>query len=85
VILSNSQDLPNSLPGRTEEVLVVVDRAERDWDAENYYIVEQANQLQIQWFEETPDLPLLGRVILMMRPKQILDENVTKDPWQIDE
>jgi Rubisco Assembly chaperone C-terminal domain/Rubisco accumulation factor 1 alpha helical domain len=83
--LCNSGQLPNQLTSQGEEVLVVVDRAQREWDANSYFIVEQAEQLQIQWFEDATDTPLLGKVILIMRPKRILDEDLTKDVWQIDE
>ena len=84
-ILSDSDALPNSLPGKPEEVLVVIDRAQREWEPDNYFVVALAGQLEFQWFAEAPDLPLLGRVILVIRPKRILDEEATKDLWQIDE
>jgi Rubisco Assembly chaperone C-terminal domain/Rubisco accumulation factor 1 alpha helical domain/Rubisco accumulation factor 1 helix turn helix domain len=83
--LCNSGQLPNQLTSQGEEVLVVVDRAQREWDANSYFIVEQAEQLHMQWFDEETDTPLLGKVILIMRPKRILDEELTKDVWQIDE
>lgn len=85
VILSDSDRLPTPLPGLPEEVLVVVDRSQRQWDTNSYFVVELAGQLEFQWFEEAPDLPLLGRILVMMRPKRIFDEEGTKDLWQIDE
>jgi len=84
-ILIDSQQLPAPLPGKPEEVLMVVDRAQRRWDADSYFLIESYCQLACQWFEEAPTVPLLGRIILVMRPKKILDEDLTKDPWQIDE
>ncbi len=84
-ILSDSEALPTSLPGEPDEVLVVIDRAQREWQADHYFLVELAGQLEFQWFAEAPSLPLLGRVILVMRPKRILDEEAKKDLWQIDE
>ncbi|MBC7973203.1 MAG: hypothetical protein H7Z11_24275 [Verrucomicrobia bacterium] len=95
VLLCNShEDLPTPLPGKQQEVLVVVDRAQREWRNDRYFIIEQADQLQIQWFDASPDQPLLGEVILIMRPKKIIDEDHTKDyfgnrpgydGWQTDE
>ena len=85
VILCDSEQLPSPLPGKPEEVLVIVDRTQQEWDANNYFLVEAAGQLQLQWFPESPDVPIIGRVILIMRPKKVLDEEFTKDPWQIDE
>ncbi|NJP12413.1 MAG: hypothetical protein HC866_25545 [Leptolyngbyaceae cyanobacterium RU_5_1] len=84
-ILGNSNALPTPLAGKVEDVLIVVDRAQRQWDASSYFLIEQADQLQLQWFAEPPEIPLLGRVILVVRPKKVLDENYTRDPWQIDE
>jgi len=39
----------------------------------------------LSWFETSPDIAILGRVVLVMRPKKILDEDYTKDGWQIDD
>lgn len=85
VILCDSEALPLPPPAGSEEVLVVVDRAEREWDSRRYCVVDQAGQLQIQWFEHPPQAPILGQVILVMRPKKVLDEDYTKEIWQIDE
>ncbi|MBW4582554.1 MAG: hypothetical protein KME42_23535 [Tildeniella nuda ZEHNDER 1965/U140] len=79
VLWCDSQDLPTPLPGRREEVLVVVDRAQREWKSDRYFIAEEADQLHIQWSDVLPEMPLLGTVILIMRPKKILDEAYTKD------
>jgi Rubisco Assembly chaperone C-terminal domain len=66
-------------------VVVVVDRAQREWDASSYFVVEKSGELDFQWFETEPEIPLLGQVIIIVRPKKILDEELTKDSWQIDE
>ncbi|OUC11874.1 MAG: hypothetical protein B0A82_25535 [Alkalinema sp. CACIAM 70d] len=86
VLLAMSDQLPTRLPGNVEQVLVVVDRAQRSWDADSYFVVaNEANELEIQWFEEAPAGSLLGRVILVMRPKKILDESYTQELWQFEE
>ena len=95
VLLCNShEDLPTPLSGKQQDVLVVVDRAQREWRSDRYFIAENAGQIQIQWSDTAPGLPLLGEVILIMRPKKILDENYTRDyfgsrpgydGWQTDE
>lgn len=85
VLLADTDQLPEPLEGKREQVLIIVDRAQREWSADSYFVVDQAGHLQIQWFEAAPDGALLGRIILIMRPKRILDENFTKDPWQVDE
>jgi hypothetical protein len=84
-VLCPSDQLPTPLPGPVEEVLVIIDRAEREWDANRYFLVEQADQLTIQWADQLFDGSIQGRVVVVLRPKKILDENYTKEIWQIDE
>jgi hypothetical protein len=85
VILGDSDRLPTPLPGKIEKILIVIDRAARQWNGDSYFLVEQDNQLILQWFETAPDTALLGQLILMMRPKKVLDENQIHDLWQIEE
>ncbi|MFM7448351.1 MAG: RuBisCO accumulation factor 1 [Leptolyngbyaceae cyanobacterium] len=95
-LLCSSHQLPAPLPGPAEEVLIVIDRAERDWDANRYFLVEQAEQLTIQWSDQPFDGSIQGRVVVVLRPKKILDQNYTEDLlskgqrdtlkfWQYDE
>ncbi len=85
VILTNSDSLPKTLGGKSEEVLVVIDKSQTIWDVNSYFVVEKDNTLTIEWFEESPSLDLLGKVILILRPKKILDENNITEPWQMDD
>ncbi|MBD2089122.1 hypothetical protein H6F67_04545 [Microcoleus sp. FACHB-1515] len=84
-ILADPDRLPAESSGKQEEVLVIVDRAQREWQADSYFLVDRDSQLEIQWFENEPIEPILGRILIVLRPKKILDENLAKDPWQIDE
>ncbi|MBO3457856.1 hypothetical protein G7B40_018990 [Aetokthonos hydrillicola Thurmond2011] len=85
VILCNSDSLPNQTRNISEPVLVVLDRAQREWDANSYFVVDNSGQVDFQWLETVPEIPILGRIILVLRAKKILDEELTKDSWQIDE
>ncbi|KAB8316944.1 hypothetical protein SD81_027900 [Tolypothrix campylonemoides VB511288] len=85
VILCKSDRFPNQTQNVSQPVLVVIDRQQREWDANSYFVVDNSGELDFQWFETAPEIPLLGRIIVIVRPKKILDENVTKDVWQIDE
>ena len=85
-ILTQSDRLPNQLTNnKPEEVLVVVDRSGREWDANSYFAIDSSGQIDFQWFETEPDVKILGRIIIVLRPKRILDEELSKDSWQIDE
>ncbi len=84
-LICDSDSLPTPLPGKAEDVLVVVDRAQREWRSDRYYIISASDHLQIQWFETEPEIAILGQVILILRPKKVLDEDYTKELWQLDE
>ncbi|AFY75423.1 hypothetical protein Syn7502_03586 [Synechococcus sp. PCC 7502] len=74
------------IPDNTsEEILVIVDRSQRQWRADSYFLVESEGSLIFQWFPEAPSLPILGRMILVLRPKKVLDEDFRKDLWQLEE
>lgn len=85
MILADGERFSADTTGVAEEVMVMVDRAQRDWDADSYFIVERSGQLEVDWFETAPEEALLGRVVLVLRPKKVLDEDFNKDLWQIEE
>lgn len=84
-ILCDSDRLPNQTSSSSETVLVVIDRSKRQWDADSYFVIDQSGQLEFQWFETETTQSLLGRIIIVVRPKRVLDEELAKDAWQIDE
>jgi hypothetical protein len=84
-ILATSDRFPNQNQAQPGPILVVVDRSQREWNDFSYFVVDNGGELDFQWFETQPELPILGKVIIIVRPRKILDENVTKDSWQIDE
>jgi hypothetical protein len=84
-ILAQSDRIPELQSGRLEEILVIVDRAQRTWNEDSHFLVDHGDEAQILWTEQEPAMPVLGRVILILRPKRVLDENYTRDPWQMDE
>lgn len=84
-IITASDRLPQAISNQVEDLLVVVDRAVQTWDVNSYFIAEQEGQLSIQWFEAEPTLPILGQVVLILRPKRIVDENNLLEPWQMDD
>jgi hypothetical protein len=84
-MIEQSDRLPVPLPGQPEDVIIVADKAERQWKADCYFLVDREEQLEIQCFDEAPDVPILGRVIVVVRPKKIFDEEIVKDQWQIED
>lgn len=84
-VLATEDHLPVPAEGAPEEILVILDRAQRQWDEFSYFVVDQDDQLAIQWFNSIPDCRLLGRVLLIMRPKKVLDADYNKELWQLEE
>ena len=85
-ILAGYGQLPNAPEGATTEpVLLVIDRAKRQWNENSYFVVDEARELAVRWFEEAPQTKLLGGLILVMRPKKIWDTDYNAELWQIDE
>jgi hypothetical protein len=84
-IMATSADLPGHYPGNPEPVMLFIDRAQTDWTADDYFLIEQEQLLQVAWFAEPPPIPLLAKVVLILRPKRILDEAAIAAPWQLDE
>jgi hypothetical protein len=71
-----SDDFPRR-PGEyarsTEEtgpdVLVIIDRAQRSWKVNHYFVVADGEQTRIDWSLEPLALPLLGQVICVTQAK----------------
>jgi hypothetical protein len=95
-ILCNSEFLDGpEFIGGPEDILVVIDRAERDWQADTYFLVAAVADasepaLSFEWFSDAPEQNVLGRllgkVIVVVRPKKVLEEAaVAQDLWQFEE
>ncbi len=81
-----NQEVVSSIRDRAEDVLVLVDRSQRDWDENSYFaIADEAGNLKFAWFETKPDVKILGKVTLTLRPKRFFDEEASKDRWQFEE
>lgn len=80
----SSEQLPNTTPGKSEEVLVLVDRQAREWNINSYFLIEFEDRVEIRWLEESQNT-ILGQVVLILRPKKIVDENNIIEPWQMDD
>ncbi|MBW4649474.1 MAG: hypothetical protein KME06_12420 [Kastovskya adunca ATA6-11-RM4] len=84
-MVCNSSQLPTKVLGKPEDMLVLIDRGNTTWDDGSYFLVDKSDNVQIQWTDTAPDAPILGRLLLIMRPKKIIDEPLNQDVWQIDE
>lgn len=80
-----SDRLPKSLSGKVEEVLILLDRANTTWNSNSYFVVESDGDLLLRWFETEPIESIVGQLVLILRPKKILDEGNITQPWQMDD
>lgn len=83
--LGHGDDLPTPLPGVPEPVVIVVDRADVAWNPEAYFVMDGEGSIVMTWLPEEPTEPILGRVIVVLRPRRILDEDAITVPWQLEE
>ena len=83
--LAKSDQLNLDIPDPIENVIVVINRAQRLWDNEHYFVSEEQGQLTTQWFAEEPNNKILGQIILIMRPQKVSTELENDDLWHIDE
>ncbi|MFM2311319.1 MAG: hypothetical protein RLZZ04_595 [Cyanobacteriota bacterium] len=83
--LCPSNLLPRYLGGNVEEVLVILDRENHTWDVNSYFVVEIAGKLELRWSETPPSDSIVGQLVMILRPKKILDENNLTEPWQMDD
>jgi hypothetical protein len=81
-----NQEVLSSVRDRSEDVLVLVDRSQCEWDENSYFAIADENgNLNFAWFDAQPDVKILGKVTLTLRPKRFFDEDASKDRWQFEE
>ncbi|MBL1209157.1 RuBisCO accumulation factor 1 [Geminocystis sp. GBBB08] len=85
VIFCRSEDLPKQTSTKSEELLVVVDLSIKDWNSNNYWLIEEDQKLKFNWFESAPNYNILGQLLIIVKPKKILDEDNLAQPWQMDD
>ena len=86
-LLALPEQLPAALPDdRPESVMLVIDRADRTWRDDAFFAVADSDEnLAFEWFDAEPERSLLGKLILVLRPKKGLDQDYAKELWQVDE
>ncbi len=88
-IACSSDAFPGDSGGVPETVLAVVDREALTWTPRAYFAIEAEGKLAFTWFAaeaEAARATLLARVILVLRPKKILESGLTiGDSWDLNE
>ncbi|MFS8853768.1 hypothetical protein NW832_13405 [Synechococcus sp. R5-16] len=87
-LLGSLLGLPVPAGEEQDPVLLVVDRAARVWEGAQmagFFLVDRAGSLAVEWIEDSPSSPLLGQVLMAVRPPRVFDEVLAQDPWQLEE
>jgi len=71
-------------PGE-ELLLLVVDRAQRLWHPDSFFLVERDGTLALTWSEAAPETKIWGRLVLAVRPKRYFDEAAAQELWHLEE
>jgi hypothetical protein len=85
-------ELPAELPSSDNlipitQVLLIVDRGRQEWQGDRYLLIEEttAEPLRLAWYPQAPSAPILGQLLLVLRPAQILDNTVNRELWLLEE
>jgi hypothetical protein len=84
-LIMNTDDLPVEIAETNEEVLVLVDRSDRTWNEFSYFLQAANESLSVVWSPDAPEQKIVGRVLLVLRPQRVLDEDFNKELWQLEE
>jgi len=82
VAIMTQNDLPN---GKQESVLLVIDRAAREWNQYSHFLFLEGEEILMGWFKEPPTQLLLGQLILMLRPKYMIERAAEVDGWELED
>jgi hypothetical protein len=83
-VICHTDDLPQYVDGAQETIALLVERDERDWSPNHYCLVESGERVEIFWGTEPPVGDVLGRIVVILRPKHVLDESAIAMPWVTD-
>ena len=76
----------SSIRDRPEDILVLIDRSQREWNENSYFAIADAEgNIKFAWFDSQPEVELLGKITLTLRPKRFFDEVASQDRWQFEE
>ncbi|WP_069790401.1 RuBisCO accumulation factor 1 [Cyanobacterium sp. IPPAS B-1200] len=85
VITAHTHDLPQQQDEKNEPILVVVDADNREWSSQYYFLVDDGGEIRFSWLPTQGNEQILGRLLVILKPRRILDENNLTEPWQMDD
>lgn len=71
--------------GKQETVLLVIDRAAQEWNQYSHFLFLEGEEILMGWFGELPTQTILGQLILVLRPKYMIERAAEVDSWEMED
>jgi Rubisco accumulation factor 1 alpha helical domain/Rubisco Assembly chaperone C-terminal domain/Rubisco accumulation factor 1 helix turn helix domain len=84
-ITATKDTLPVKIGGEWAETIAILDRSITEWNEFNYFAIDRDGQLEIEWFDAPPTIPILAQLILIIHPKRPIDPDTPKDLWELED
>jgi Rubisco accumulation factor 1 alpha helical domain/Rubisco Assembly chaperone C-terminal domain/Rubisco accumulation factor 1 helix turn helix domain len=85
-IIAHPDRLPLKMAVQSTELILVFDRGVTTWDEYNYFVIDRDGQLAVEWFETEPNIPILGKLLIVLRPKHPIDPgSKSQDVWDLED
>ena len=84
-IIAPKDSLSLKILGQSEEMIMVIDRSVTQWDEFNHFAIDRDGLLVVEWFESAPQVPILGKLLLILHPKRAIEVGDPKDLWVIED
>ena len=85
VAVMTQSDLSLGTTGKQETVLLVIDRAAQEWNQYSHFLFLEGEEILMGWFSTPPNKPILGQLILVLRPKYMIERAAEVDSWDLEE
>ncbi len=84
-IIAPKGTLQLKISEESEETIVVIDRCVTEWNEFSYFAIDRDGQLAIEWFDTAPNTAILGKLVLIIRPKRKIEAGEPNDLWDMED
>ncbi|NJL89727.1 MAG: phosphate/phosphite/phosphonate ABC transporter substrate-binding protein [Coleofasciculaceae cyanobacterium SM2_1_6] len=85
VAIVTQRDQTTTASGKPEINLMVIDRSQKEWNQYSHFLFLEEAEILMGWFSEPPKQTILGQLILLLRPKIMIERAAETDSWEIEE
>jgi hypothetical protein len=85
-IMGKSNELAIAIQGEPEEIAIVIERAETEWNELDYFAVDRDGKVSIEWLPTDTQTKILGKLLMILRPKRSIETaSKVDDIWKTEE